>query len=247
VCAKQRGGIRRHASQRFCILFTELLKVDKLTTARPWRRFRKKLARLLKDAVRLGELRHTLDPLRYERRKAKLHRRLDRFIAIPWVDPHAKRLIKRLRRHRHEMPTFLDHLGVSPYNNHAEQQMRVAVHNARSANRYRSIQGAKTHAVLLSHFRTADLQKHLGKVVEEVFGSVAKVSKLPVQEVMCNIEEIDGAELKQGTQEAIKKIANATNLDTAQITGIFKAHRVAGINDIVNRLHEQSRANRSTF
>lgn len=68
-----------------------------------------------------------------------------------------------------------------------------------------------------------------------------------MQEVLCNIEEIDGAELKQAVQEAMKKIADATNLYTAQITDIFKANRVASINDIVNRLHEQSKVNRSKF
>jgi hypothetical protein len=86
--------------------------------------------------------------------------------------------------------------------------------------------------------------KKLGKVVTEAFESVAKVSKLPVQEVLCNIEEIDGAELKQATQEAIKKISNATDLDTADITAIFMANRGASIDDIVNRLHEQSKVNR---
>ena len=140
-------------------LFTELKKVDKLTAVPPWRRFRKKLARLLKDAVRLGEARATLRPACYARRKAQLHRRLDQLIATPWDDPHAKRLIKRLRRHRHEMLTFLDHQAVSPYNNHAEQQMRVAVHTRKVSQQNRSTQGAKTHAILLSHFRTADLQK----------------------------------------------------------------------------------------
>jgi transposase len=140
-------------------LFTELKKVDKLTAARPWRRFRKKLARLLKDAVRLGEARATLAPPCYARRKAQLHRRLHQFIATPWTDSHAKRLIKRLRRHRHEMLTFLDHESVSPYNNHAEQQMRVAVHTRKVSQQNRSTQGAQTHAILLSHFRTADLQK----------------------------------------------------------------------------------------
>jgi transposase len=140
-------------------LFTELRKVDKLTAVRPWRRFRKKLARLLKNAVRLGEARATLKPACYARRKAQLHRRLDQLIATPWADPHAKRLIKRLRRHRHEMLTFLDHESVSPYNNHAEQQMRVAVHTRKVSQQNRSTQGAKTHAILLSHFRTADLQK----------------------------------------------------------------------------------------
>lgn len=140
-------------------LFTELTKVDKLATGPPWRRFRKKLARLLRDAVRLGEARGKFPAKRYERRTAKLHRRLDELIAAPWTDQHAKRLVKRLRRHRYELLTFLDHPNVSPYNNHAEQQMRVAVHTRKVSQQNRSLIGAKTHAILLSHFRTAQLQK----------------------------------------------------------------------------------------
>ena len=58
----------------------------------------------------------------------KLHKCLDELIAAAFEDADAKRLIKRLRRHRDEMLTCLDHEGVSPYNNHAEQQMRTAMH-----------------------------------------------------------------------------------------------------------------------
>jgi hypothetical protein len=87
--------------------------------------------------------------------------------------------------------------------------------------------------------------ERLGKVVEDAFESISKVSKLPVQEAMCSIEESDVAELKQATREAIKRISNATDLDRAQITDIFKTNRVAGINVIVNRLHEESKVNRA--
>ncbi len=45
---------------------------------------------------------------------------------VVYDDADVKSLIKRLRRHRDEMLTHLDHEGVSPYNNHAEQQMRTA-------------------------------------------------------------------------------------------------------------------------
>jgi hypothetical protein len=89
--------------------------------------------------------------------------------------------------------------------------------------------------------------KKLGKVVEEAFESVAKVSKRPVQEVLRNIDGIEGAELKNAAQEAIKKIATATDLDTAQITDIFKANAGASMNEIVGRLREQSRVNRSAW
>jgi hypothetical protein len=47
---------------------------------------------------------------------------------------------------------------VSPYNNHAEQQMRTAVHTRKVSQQNRSLQGAKTHAILLSLFRSAQLQ-----------------------------------------------------------------------------------------
>jgi hypothetical protein len=89
--------------------------------------------------------------------------------------------------------------------------------------------------------------KKLGEVVEEAFESVAKVSERPAQEVLCTMDQIDGAELKQAAQEAMKKMADATDLHTAQIAGILKANGSVGINDIVNRLHEQSKAKRSTF
>jgi hypothetical protein len=69
-------------------LFTELLKVDKLSTGPPWQGFRKKLARLLRDAVRLGQAREKLPAKHYERRKARLHRRLDAHRPAAKAQPH---------------------------------------------------------------------------------------------------------------------------------------------------------------
>lgn len=87
----------------------------------------------------------------------------------------------------------------------------------------------------------ADMQK-LAAVVQEAFLPVTKASKLPLEEVMCNIETIDEPELKQAVQEAISQIANATGLDTAQITRILKTNRFADVN-IVSQLHKESRVN----
>ena len=154
------NAIETLAKQRcYFHLFTELIKVDKRNGAADWRRFRKLLSRLLKDAVRLGAARNLHPPPIYARRKAKLHRRLDALIAARFNDADAKRLIKRLHRHRHELLTFLDHQNVSPYNNHAEQQMRTAVHTRKVSQQNRSAAGAKTHAILLTLFRSAHLQK----------------------------------------------------------------------------------------
>ena len=154
------NAIQTLAKQRcYFHLFTELVKVDKHNASATWKRYpRKKLSRLLKDAVCLGERRQSHSPPTYARRKAKLHQRLDQLIATRFDDADAKRLSKRLRRHRSELLAFLDHEGVSPYNNHAEQQVGVAVHTRKVSQQNRSLAGAQTHAILLSLFRTAQLQ-----------------------------------------------------------------------------------------
>jgi hypothetical protein len=56
------------------------------------------------------------------------------------------------------MLTFLDYDQVSPYNNHAEQQMRPAVLTRKISQQNRSADGAKAHAVLMTLFRSAQLQ-----------------------------------------------------------------------------------------
>ena len=153
------NAIQALAKQRcYFHLFTELVKVDKRNCAATWKRFRKRLSRLLKDAVRLGEQREIRSPSGYARRRVKLQLRLDELIAGAFEDADARRLIKRLRRHREEMFTFLDHKEVSPYNNHAEQQMGVAVHTRKVSQQNRSSRGAKTHAILMTLFRSAQLQ-----------------------------------------------------------------------------------------
>jgi DNA-binding protein YbaB len=89
-----------------------------------------------------------------------------------------------------------------------------------------------------------EIVKKFGKLVEEAFESVAKLTKLPVQEVLHIIEEVDVTQLRHAIYEALKKISNATDLNTAQITAIILANRGASMDDIVNRLHEQSKVNR---
>ena len=137
----------------------KLLKVDKHNKSAAWKAFRKKLSRLLKDAIRLSEIRDQLKSQDYQRLKSRLYTRLGRLIETVSEDKDAKRLIKRLKRHKKELFTFLEHKGVSPYNNHAEQQMRKPAINRKISHQNRSCAGAKTQAILLTLFRSAELQK----------------------------------------------------------------------------------------
>jgi transposase len=162
------------AKQRcFYHLFTELAKVDKNNTSPEWKAFRKKLARLLKDAIRLSERKDPAQFETFDRRKGRLYLRLEHFLQEDHKDKDAKRLIKRLKRHKDELFTFLEYENVSPYNNHAEQQMRKPVLTRKVSQQNRSEQGAKTHAVLMSLFRSAELQ---GKNPVETILSLAKTT-----------------------------------------------------------------------
>src|SRR4030042_6682618 len=62
------------AKQRcFYHLFTELVKVDKKNASPQWKAFRKKLCRLLRDAIRLSERKKKLSKSDFEHRKHRLY------------------------------------------------------------------------------------------------------------------------------------------------------------------------------
>jgi len=149
------------AKQRcFYHLFTELVKVDQHNPSVEWKAFRKKLARLLKDAIRLADKQKKLRVHVLMRRKERLYARLAQFLAAPNQDADAQRLLKRLRRHQKELFTFLEYPDVSPYNNHAEQQMRKPVLTRKVSQQNRSDEGAQTQSILMSLFRSSELQGH---------------------------------------------------------------------------------------
>ena len=89
--------------------------------------------------------------------------------------------------------------------------------------------------------------KKLVNVVEESLERIAKITKLPLQEVMHVIEEVDVAQLMRAIHEAVKNIANATDLDAATINSILKENRAATIDNIVHRLREESHVHRAKW
>lgn len=168
------------ATQRcFYHLLTELEKVDKSNTSSDWKTFRKKLCRLVMDAVRLDESKARLESAVFDRRKAKLYTRLDLLIESPREDKDVNRLVKRLIRHRNELFTFLEYNGVSPYNNHAERQMRTPVKTRKISQQNRSDRGAQAHAILMSLFSSAELQglNPVEKVLSDIKDMLGKTKK----------------------------------------------------------------------
>jgi len=146
------------AARQKCLvhLLRELEQTEKYKSpGKHWPEFAKKLRRLIGDAIRLWRRKGELSPETYASRKARLHMRLAEMIDGPWQGNHAKRMIKRLRRHKDELFTFLDQEGVPFDNNHAERSIRPAVIIRKISYGNRSELGADCQAVLMSIFRDA--------------------------------------------------------------------------------------------
>lgn len=125
-----------------------------------WPAFAKKLRRLLADAIRLWRCTDELPDETYASRRERLGARLDELIHTPWQDAQSRRLIKRLRRHRNDLFTFLDHPDVPFDNNLAERSIRPAVIIRKNSNGNRSDHGAVVQARLMSIFFTLKKRGH---------------------------------------------------------------------------------------
>ena len=119
-----------------------------------WPAFSKLLRRLIRDSLRLSKRRGELPPDQFASRRRRLEQRLGESLAQPWENKHARRLVKRLRRHQTELFTFLDHPDVPSDNNHAEREIRPAVMMRKNSYANNSDDGAETQAILMSVFRT---------------------------------------------------------------------------------------------
>ncbi len=162
-------------------LFTELLKVDKRNKTPQWTSFRRGLKRLLKDGIRLAANRKAHSDAAFARRQQRLLDRLDAILNGTYEDKDCRRLLKRLRRHRAEIFTFLDYPEVSPFNNHGEQQMRKPVLVRRISHGNRSDRAAHAQEILMTLFRSMELQGR--DPIEEVLRLIRTAIAGKVQEM----------------------------------------------------------------
>jgi transposase len=148
-------------------LLRELEHTEKYKSPRgDWPEFVKKLRRLLGDAIRLWRRKEELPPDAFASRRERMTQRLDELLAGAWQDRHARRLLKRLRRHRGDLFTFLDQAGVPFDNNLAERAIRPAVIIRKNSYGNRSDQGADMQAMLMSIFFT--LKKRGRNPIQEI-------------------------------------------------------------------------------
>ena len=122
----------------------------------------RKLSRWCKEALRLKKQWGELPDASYEMKASRLEDRLDQLAAgAPPDHADAKRLCKRLRRHRSELTRFLWEEKLDGTNNAAERALRPAVVMRKITGGSRSLAGAAAWMKLASLVRTAD-QRGLG-------------------------------------------------------------------------------------
>jgi hypothetical protein len=99
---------------------------------------------------------------------------------MEWKNAEAKRLVKRLRRHRAEVLVFLYREDVPSDNNFAERMIRNGVVMRKNSYCNRSLNGAKTQAVLMSVFATLKQRGFTGTaVIVEAIREKLSTGKLP--------------------------------------------------------------------
>jgi transposase len=171
-------------SRQVCLahLLRDLEHVERYKHPSPqWPEFAKKLRRLVRDGIRLSRWEDRTLP-EYANRRDRLHARLDELMAMPWEDKQAKRLLKRFRRHRNDLFTFLDNAAVPFDNNAAERAIRPAVIIRKNSYGNRSERGADTQAVLMSIYRTLKQRGHDPlKTITNGLAEYLKTGKLPSQ------------------------------------------------------------------
>jgi transposase-like protein len=119
----------------------------------------RKLLSWCTDALRLKRQWSELDNARYEIKASRLEDRLDALVRLEHEHPEAKRLAKRLVRHRAELTRFLWDQKLEGTNNAAERALRPAVVMRKITGGSRSEAGAAAWAKLASLVRSADQRK----------------------------------------------------------------------------------------
>ena len=105
---------------------------------------------------------------------------MDELLATAWQDSQARRLVKRLRRHRDHLFTFLDKPGVPFDNNLAERAVRPAVIIRKNSYANRSQRGAEVQGVLMSIYRTLKQRGHNPlQTITQALADYVKIGTLP--------------------------------------------------------------------
>src|SRR4051812_5006222 len=138
------------------------------------------LRHLFGRAIHLHQLRATVTPASFTRRRRRIENAVDRLVSRTYLPDqpdtaNARRLQARYREHRARLFVFFDRPDVSPTNNASEQDLRPSVIHRKVTGGFRSQLGADVSAIITSLLTTARKQ---GDNLFQALRSVAGPSPL---------------------------------------------------------------------
>jgi transposase len=138
------------------------------------------LRHLLGRAIHLHQIRDTLSPASFIRRRRRIENAVDRLVSRTFLPDqpetaNARRLQARYQEHRASLFIFLDRPDVPPTNNASEQDLRPSVIHRKVTGGFRSQRGADVSAIVTSLLTTARKQ---GENLFHALRSVAGPSPL---------------------------------------------------------------------
>lgn len=140
-----------------------LRKIRKLYAAFPELKsvhsFYIRFRRILRDGERLQDKRSELEEFVFKRRLDKLHKRLDNLLEWPDANEVLGIVIKKVKKQRPRILTFVEHPGVPCHNNFGEYLIRIGVLKRKISFGSKSAEGATAYAILLSVYTTCKLRK----------------------------------------------------------------------------------------
>jgi transposase len=118
------------------------------------------LRHLLGRAIHLHQIRETLSPASFTRRRRRIENAVDRLVFRTFLPEqpdtaNARRLQERYREHRASLFVFFDRPDIPPTNNASEQDLRPSVIHRKVTGGYRSQLGADISAIFISLLTTA--------------------------------------------------------------------------------------------
>ena len=95
----------------------------------------------------------------YYRLLGLIHNRLSELCSVSYQTDDCQRLSKRLRKHSHQLFTFLEEMDVDSDNNRAERAIRPAVVTRKISGGNRSPVGASALSIITSIIQTCKQQR----------------------------------------------------------------------------------------
>lgn len=144
------------------------------------------LRHLLGRAIHLHQIRDTITPTSFQRRRVRIDNAVDRLVFRTFLPDrpdtaNARRLQARYREHLASLFVFFDRPDVPPTNNASEQDLRPSVIHRKVTGGFRSQLGADGSAIFTSLLTTA---RKRGQNLFEALRSVAGPSPLHAAGIM---------------------------------------------------------------